>query len=181
MKTVYIGSANPVKISCTQKGFEAVMAEAAGYQFVGIAAPSGVSAQPMSNEETLLGAENRANYLKRRFPEGDFYVGIEGGVQKNGSALEAFAWIVIIFGNTMGRSQTATFQLPPAISTLIGQGVELGHADDMVFKRNNSKQGNGAVGLLTNNVIDRVEYYRHAVILALIPILQSRIYSEDNG
>lgn len=177
MKKVYIGSANPVKIACTKKGFEELIEEALNYQFIGFSAPSGVSDQPMGNQETLTGAENRAKYLKSEYPDGDYFVGIEGGVQKNGNEMEAFAWIVIMHGKFIGRSQTATFQLPPAIVTLIEQGIELGHADDMVFRRSNSKQGNGAVGILTNNVIDRVEYYRHAVILALIPMLQSPLYT----
>ena len=47
--------------------------------------------------------------------------------------------------------------------------MELGHADDQVFKRDNSKQANGAIGILTNNVIDREAYYIHAVIMALVP------------
>ena len=49
------------------------------------------------------------------------------------------------------------------------QGIELGHADDQVFGRSNSKQQNGSVGLLTGDVVDRTAYYVQAVILALIP------------
>ena len=40
---------------------------------------------------------------------------------------------------------------------------------DMPLGRSNSKQGNGAVGILTADVIDRTHYYEHAVILALVP------------
>ncbi len=46
----------------------------------------------------------------------------------------------------------------------------------MVFGRTNSKQGNGAVGLLTGDVIDRAAYYVHAVILALIPFRNPELY-----
>jgi inosine/xanthosine triphosphatase len=95
--------------------------------------------------------------------------------------MEAFAWIVVNGNNLSGKAQTSTFQLPPRIVDLINQGVELGHADDMVFKRKNSKQGNGAVGILTHNIIDRVEYYRHAVILALIPFVNQELYKENHG
>lgn len=59
--------------------------------------------------------------------------------------------------------------------------MEFGYADDMVFMRNNSKQGNGAVGIVINNVIDRVEYYRQAIILALIPIVNKELYQTKNG
>ncbi|MEA2092675.1 MAG: DUF84 family protein, partial [Patescibacteria group bacterium] len=55
------------------------------------------------------------------------------------------------------------------IIELIKEGKELGEADDIVFQRNNSKQENGAVGILTGDVVDRTKCYTEAVILALIP------------
>ena len=175
MGKIYIGSANPVKIECTRLGFQQVFNEQ--FEFVGVSVPSGVSDQPMTNEETLQGAVNRANNLKDQFDDGSFYVGIEGGIQELGEDMEAFAWIVITNGKVTGKAQTSTFLLPSKITELVRQGVELGHADDIVFERTNSKQGNGAVGILTNDVIDRVEYYRHAVILALIPFIHQELYN----
>jgi inosine/xanthosine triphosphatase len=181
LKKVYIGSENPVKIESAKKGFNEVFKHASTFEFIGKSVSSGVGDQPMTNEETLLGAENRALNLKEKFPDGEYYIGIEGGIHTVGNRMEAFAWIVIFGEKMIGRAQTSTFELPPKIVELIHQGIELGHADDMVFKRNNSKQGNGAVGILTNNVIDRVEYYRHAVILALIPFLNVEHYQMNNG
>lgn len=176
LKKVYIGSKNPVKIECTRKGFQEVFGNIDDFEFVGQSVDSGVSDQPMTSEETLLGAENRAKNLKTSYPDGEFYIGIEGGIQERGEEMEAFAWILISGNGLSGKAQTSTFQLPPKIVELIKQGVELGHADDMVFRRNNSKQGNGAVGILTGDVIDRVEYYRHAVILALIPFINKELF-----
>ena len=181
MKRIYIGSANPVKVECTRKGFEEVFTDISEFEFIGNSVPSGVGDQPMTNGETLLGARTRAENLKEKFHDGDFFVGIEGGIQVIGNEMEAFAWVVILSGNIVGKAQTSTFQLPYKIVELIHQGVELGHADDMVFQRNNSKQGNGAVGILTKNVINRVEYYRHAVILALIPFINKEYYKSNNG
>ena len=88
----------------------------------------------------------------------------------------AFAWISIISRHRQGEARTATFTLPPKISELIHQGIELGVADDLVFKRSNSKQSNGAVGILTHDLIDRAEYYRPAIILALIPFINPQLY-----
>jgi non-canonical (house-cleaning) NTP pyrophosphatase len=58
----------------------------------------------------------------------------------------------------------------------VRQGMELGDADDAVFGRSNSKQANGAVGILTGNVIDRAELYEQAVVLALIPFKNPELY-----
>jgi len=181
LQKVYIGSNNPVKIECTRIGFEAVFGSKHSFEFIGCSVTSGVSDQPMSNEETLKGAINRTKNLRRQYPDGDFFVGIEGGIQKTKEEMEAFAWIVITGNGICGKAQTSTFQLPPKITELINEGVELGHADDMVFQRKNSKQGNGAVGILTHDIIDRIEYYRHAVILALIPFVNSELYPVNHG
>ena len=59
---------------------------------------------------------------------------------------------------------------------MIKEGKELGEADDIVFNRNNSKQENGAVGILTGDVIDRMKYYTEAVILSLIPFKNVDLY-----
>jgi non-canonical (house-cleaning) NTP pyrophosphatase len=38
------------------------------------------------------------------------------------------------------------------------------------------KQANGAIGILTGDVIDRTELYQHAVILALVPFKNDGLY-----
>ncbi|MCE7994952.1 MAG: inosine/xanthosine triphosphatase [Roseivirga sp.] len=175
MKQVIIASKNPVKIQCVKQAFEKVFPQQ-DFHFTGISVPSGVSEQPMTDEETYAGARNRAINASKAQPEADFWAGVEGGIQKNGSEMEAFAWVVVMSSDKSGKARTASFQLPPAVVELIDQGMELGHADDVVFKRDNSKQKNGAVGILTNDLIDRVSYYEPAVILALIPFLNEGLY-----
>jgi inosine/xanthosine triphosphatase len=172
MKKVLIASKNPVKINATKKAFKEVFSDR--FEFKGVSVDSLVSDQPMSNDETLKGATNRLQNIKHL--EADYLVSIEGGVDLLDNNYEAFAWIVISDKNKIGKAKTASFALPLKISKLIKEGYELGDADDMVFKRSNSKQQNGAVGILTNNLIDRTEYYVHAIILALIPFTNSKLY-----
>ena len=59
---------------------------------------------------------------------------------------------------------------------LVKEGMELGKADDLVFNKDNSKQQGGSVGILTQGVVDRNEYYRQAIILALIPFLNENLF-----
>ena len=107
----------------------------------------------------------------------DFYVGIEGGIEESGLDMDAFAWVVIKSKDgRFGKSRTGTFFLPPQLVKLIKQGKELGEADDIVFDRVNSKQENGAVGVLTGNVINRTKYYTDAIILAIIPFKNVELY-----
>ena len=174
MPPISVASDNPVKIQAALLGFQRVF-PAALFAGVGVATQSGVSDQPMSDEETLTGARQRASNLRARVDDADYWVGIEGGVQPRGETLEAFAWVVVLGRERSGHSRTAAFPLPDEIATLVRQGVELGLADDAVFGRANSKQHNGSVGLLTNDVIDRTEYYAHAMVLALIPFLWPKL------
>ncbi|MEO1051588.1 MAG: inosine/xanthosine triphosphatase [Bacteroidota bacterium] len=175
MKKVIVASKNPVKITCTKTGFSKAL-ENQAFEFEGVSVPSDVSDQPMSDEETLQGAINRAKNARTAMSEAHFWVGIEGGVDFLNDELQAFAWVVIISEDRMGKSRTSTFFLPEEISHLVKDGIELGVADDMVFKRENSKQKNGAVGILTKDLIDRATYYEQAVILALVPFMNEDLY-----
>ncbi|NPV77096.1 MAG: inosine/xanthosine triphosphatase [Anaerolineae bacterium] len=179
MKKIVIASQNPVKINTTLSGFKQ-MFPSESFEARPIAAESGVSEQPFSDHETFLGAFNRARNALYIVPDGDYWVGIEGGVEKLGAEIAAFAWIVITDGLRIGRGKTGAFMLPRAIAELIQQGMELGKADDIFFNRSNSKQENGAIGLLTGNVIDRAKLYEQAVIMALIPFKNPDLYPEAN-
>ncbi len=172
MKKVIITSKNPVKINATKKAFEKVFNDR--FEFEGVSADSLVSDQPMNNAETLNGAMNRLKDIQHL--KADYFVSIEGGIDLLEDHYEAFAWIVIFDNDKFGKAKTATFPLPLKISKLIKEGYELGDADDIVFKRSNSKQKNGAVGILSDNLISRTDYYVHAIILALIPFSNSKLY-----
>jgi inosine/xanthosine triphosphatase len=147
---------------------------------------SGVSNQPFGDDETRIGAVNRANNAKDAFTLAnlrtpDFSIGLEGGVGPEGDGTktqgpwQCFAWMAVVSGaGILSCSRTASFTLPPAITALmISEGLELGDADDKIFGRSNSKQEDGSVGLLTGGVITRSLYYRHSMALALIPFIPS--------
>jgi inosine/xanthosine triphosphatase len=174
MKKVIVASKNPVKINATKIGFEKMFGT--DFEFVGISVPSGVPDQPISSNETLQGAKNRATNAQIEMPDADFWVGIEGGIEKQENDMECFAWCVVLSKEKMGKARTSTFFLPQKIVELVDSGMELGAADDVVFQRTNSKQANGAIGILTVDVIDRTSYYVDAAVLALIPFRNSELY-----
>lgn len=145
-------------------------------ELTGVSVDSGVPDQPMNDAETLNGAETRVENAKLQFPGHDFYVGVEGGVEDSASGLMAFAWIVISNHRQTGKARTAGFFLPPKVAELVHAGMELGDADDVVFKKENSKQQNGAVGLLTHDAITRKTLYMPAIQMAFIPFLNPDLY-----
>lgn len=175
---VVVASKNPVKLAAVEAAFTAVFASAgAAIDIAGVSVESGVSEQPLTDDETLTGASNRANHARSAEPEADYWVGLEGGLEQKNDTLEAFGWMVVLGKDGReGRSRTATFTLPEQVRQLIEKGYELGEADDIVFKRKNSKQENGAVGILTDNQVTRASYYEQALVLALIPHRNPELY-----
>lgn len=172
---IVVASKNPVKINATLDGFKKMFPDVV-FETESVLVPSGVSEQPRNDTETFTGALNRANTASKEIGQADFWIGIEGGIEEKGSDMEAFAWVVIKSKNKYGKGRTGTFFLPPKIAELIRQGKELGEANDIVFGRNNSKQEDGAVGILTGGVVDRTKYYTEAVIFALIPFRNEELY-----
>lgn len=181
LKTVMVASNNPVKIQAAKEGFVRMFPNEE-FTFQPISAISEVSDQPYTSAETLQGAYNRARNARAKAPQADYWVGIEGGVANTpegsltAGELCAFAWVVVLSPSRMGKGRTGTFFLPPQVAELVHAGRELGEADDVVFGRTNTKQENGAVGLLTGDIIDRAAFYEQAVILALIPFRNPELY-----
>jgi len=172
---VIVGSRNPVKVKCTENAFSSIFEDSFIVQ--GLNVDSKVSDQPKGDVETYTGAYNRAYASKNAFPEADFWVGIEGGVDHVGEQMVSFAWMVIMDGEgKIGKAKTATFFLPEALNKMVSDGMELGEADDKLFNKSNSKESDGAVGILTKGVISRSNYYQQALSLALIPFLQKELY-----
>lgn len=165
-----------MKIEAVKTGFTK-MFKRETFDFEGLSVPSGVQDQPMDDRTTLMGASNRANNAMAKASYADYWVGIEGGIEKTGEKeMQAFAWIVIRSKQYIGKGKTGTFYLPGEIIKLIEEGKELGEADDIVFSQNNSKEKNGAVGILTENVINRTDLYSQGVILALISFKHRDLY-----
>ncbi len=172
---VIVGSVNPVKINSVKQAFSKAFADVV-FEVEGISSESGVPEQPVGDSQTFHGAVNRAEYIYEKQPNADFWVGIEGGIEiDEEDDMEAFAWVYIKSSQLHGKAKTANFYIPKEVSNLVKDGIELGHADDMVFGKSNSKQTSGSVGILTKGLLNRTEYYEHAVLLALIPFLNPQL------
>ncbi|TBR43132.1 non-canonical purine NTP phosphatase [Marinomonas agarivorans] len=171
---VIVGSRNPVKINAAHKALSQLFSHQK-VNCTGIHAPSGVARQPMTLAETRLGAINRASYCRNN-TEADFYIAIEGGVDVLEDGPVTFAYVAILDNDT--RSITCSAQLP--LPKYVYQGLldeeELGDVMDKMFNTNNIKQKEGAIGLLTKNLVTRETCYTQAVIMAMAPFLNKSLY-----
>ncbi len=176
MKKVIVGSNNPVKLAATKEAFAQSFPDEE-FEFLTFSAPSGVSDQPMDQTETKQGALNRTEACKSEHPEADLYVGLEGGLEKIEGEYWAFAWMCVLSGSgSKGFGRTSSFLLPSKVSELINKGAELGTATDIVSNETNSKHKGGIIGILTNETITRKDFYRDAMVLALIPFVKPELY-----
>ena len=73
---IIVASKNPIKINAVKLGYSKVFSNL-DFECEGVSVPSDVSDQPMSNQETLQGAINRAIHAKSDFPHANYWVGIE--------------------------------------------------------------------------------------------------------
>lgn len=173
---IAVGSTNPAKVHAARDGAARMLGEV---EATGVHVPSGVSAQPHGDEEMIAGAEARASRALAAVAGASYGVGLEGGVDEHGGRMFACAWCAV--ADRSGRLSlacTGRFELPPAVAELVRQGVELGDADDRVFGRANSKQQEGAVGLLTRGRFTRASFYAEAVALAFIRVTNPDLFGE---
>lgn len=172
---VAIGSKNPVKIQSVKEAFELAWPNKK-WQFIGVDVKSGVSDQPMSDLESIKGAKTRAKRALKAL-DGDFGVGLEGGLQKVGKDWFDAGWIAVINkAGQVGIGSTVRMITPSKMMKLIKGGMELGLVNDKLFGINNSKHGDGHFGLMTNNIITRSSGYRDGVVTALVRFLKPEVF-----
>jgi len=168
---VVVASQNPAKMRAVQQAF-ALQFPGASIGYTATEAESGVSDQPLSDEETRRGAQNRAAKARQSHPDLDYWVGLEGGIETFGDQLMTFAWMAVLDKEgKLGTARTVSLPLPPAVRKLIDEGMELGEANDQVFSTVNSKHEGGAFGLLTGGRYTREGVYTEALVLALLPFV----------
>jgi inosine/xanthosine triphosphatase len=168
---VVIASRNPVKVGASRDAFKTLF-PGDTIEMSSVSVESGVSDQPMSDEETRRGARNRTAYASTAMPDADYWVGMEGGIEVIDDQLMAFAWMAVKGASgEISEARSVTLPLPPAVRELVESGLELGDANDRVFATVNSKQGGGAYGLLTGGLYTRESVYRQTLIIALTPFV----------
>lgn len=171
---VSLGSTNPVKRRAAESALQQLLgASAARVSCVEV--DSGVPGQPWGDEQTRLGASNRALAALEACgaAAGTLGLGLEGGVASEAGRLWAFSWAVVVgTGGERGEARSAAFALPASVAAWLTRGLELGDAMDRTFGVEGSKRDLGAVGLLTGGALDRAALYAQPVLLALAALLR---------
>lgn len=128
---------------------------------------SDVSNQPFGDEETRVGALNRA---RKASASGQNFagVGLEGGVRLIDDKLYLCNWGALALPDgsefTAGGAQ---IQVPDEIAREILSGKELGPVVDQYFHKQNTRHNEGAIGILTNGAVSRTDLFAHILHLLI--------------
>lgn len=173
---VVVGSKNPMKLQVAVKVFLDVFPDTE-IEFVTCAAESSVADQPYGTVEMKDGAFNRTESAKKLVPGGDYFVGMEGGIEVIDDAYWVTAWMCVQDrAGKVGYGRTSAYQLPVAIVTLLKEGKELSKAGDMVMGKEDIGKKGGVIGVLTDDSIKRADFYQQALRFALVPFTKPDLY-----
>ena len=156
IKKAYIASTNQVKVNALKE----VLSD---YEIISIKVDSGVSNQPKSDEETILGAINRAKAL----PGDGLRFGLEAGVTRQFGKLYLVNFGALIDKNNNIYTAGGTrIELPKVIEDKIfNEGKELALIMEELFQEKDVRSHQGAIGIFTSNMVKRIDIFTHIIKL----------------
>lgn len=159
---IIIGTQNIAKIDAIQKAFSSYINSES--EFISLDVESLVSAQPISDDETLRGAVNRAkNALNQQ--QGHAAIGLEGGVKWVNHQLYLCNWGALVTAEgEVFTASGAGVPLPVEIAEGIKEGKELGPLMDNYTNRQGIRHKEGAIGVFTNGMVTRSQMFEHIVV-----------------
>ncbi len=180
--------------------FSAVLAPETQFEVVGVEVESGVSHTPLSREELMRGARQRAEALVRLAGQNGaawkYFVGLEGGldvVQESATPEEMLrhaaskqighrhvfleSWAYVSNGARGHYGRSGGIEIPETLAReVLDNGVELSVAIDKFAGAVGIRDAQGAWGVLSSNFITRQEAFRVAVVAAFAPFYNESMY-----
>lgn len=180
--TIAIGSTNKSKVQALGEVLRDYPSLAAA-NLVPVSVPSEVADQPLSMEETIRGAKNRAKNAFAACDACQFSFGIESGLMQAPGTQTGFfegSICAIYDGEEYRIGVSCGFEVPPQILDLVlNKKMDLGQACYHFGITNNSSLGTseGLIGILTKGRIDRKENTKQCIIAALVQLENANLYS----
>ncbi|HKV23661.1 MAG TPA: inosine/xanthosine triphosphatase [Candidatus Acidoferrum sp.] len=185
---VAVGSTRRPKLEAVARALDAIahkLAPDADFEVTGIAVESGVSLTPTSSEEMMRGALQRADALAAiargcRKPW-SYLIGLEGGLEvlQDDRSRRVFleSWAYVSDGRRGFYGRSGGIEVPEELAhEVIERGFDLSDAIDRYAGAVGIRDGQGAWGVLSGDVIQRDESFRIAVIAAFAPFYNARMY-----
>ena len=188
---VAVGSVRKPKLAAVHEAVAALadtLSAGVAIEIVGVEVESGVRDTPLSREESMRGARQRAETLQKMAQEEakpwNYFVGLEGGldsVMENGE-LRVFleSWVYVSDGTRGYFGRSGAVELPEALAEeVFVKGTDLSIAIDRFAGEAGIRDAQGAWGVLSANKITRQEAFRVALIAAFAPFFNSNAYRKS--
>lgn len=173
---IAVGSHNPIKIAAVRNVLLRVHPRA---RFAAVEVDSTVSSMPLSDQEAIKGACQRARRA-RTLLNADLGIGLEGGSTTICGQHMTAGWAAVFDGKRFGVGGGGHLLLPPEVDRkILHEDKELGTAIDELIGEENIKQKMGAIGILTKGLSTRQRAYEYILIYALAPLLSPQLYTTD--
>ena len=170
---VLIGTKNPGKIEGAKRALSKYFND---FELIGVKVESDVPDQPVGIE-TYNGALNRVNnlvkYAKENNLQADMFMSVESGLTSELGfwAITNIAVIKNAKGET-GVGSSASFPVPNKYVEPI-KTETLGTVMDNIFNESDLRSSTGGIGLLTKEVVTRIDLSCDAFLMALTPFINS--------
>ena len=202
--TIAVGSKRGPKVNAVSEAlhsFSGALPHDAEFEVVGVEVESGVSHTPVSRDELMRGARQRAEALAELAHQNgsswQYFVGLEGGldvVHEGASTDEVLrhsklrqnghrrvfleSWAYVFDGACGHYGRSGSIETPEALAhEVLENGLELAVAIDRFAGAVGIRDAQGAWGVLSNNLITRQEAFRVAVVAAFAPLYNLKMYS----
>ena len=176
---VAVGTKNRAKIEGVSRALGKAWADA---EIISVESDSGVSAMPMTDEEGILGAINRAKGALKSVAGAVYGIGLEGTANENKYGVFLGGWVAIV-DNTgkAGIGSSGKVLLPEWIAKRLKAGEELGPITQNMMgdSENKIRHSLGTCGLLTNGLYTRVDEFEEATKCALAKFLAGDFYEKE--
>ena len=176
--TIAVGSTNPAKMKGARLAFSRLFRDVVLKE---VDTTSFVKAQPLSLEETMEGAEERAVFAFES-ARPDFGVGVEAGLVQLGKGwpghyLNLQIAAVVDHAGNLSFGCSSGFPIPASFVAKLKQNrEELDHYTHELTGAREVREEHGIVYHLSGRRLSRVEMTEQCVSMALIPWQNAKLY-----
>ena len=181
---IALGSQNAAKLAAARAAAGRVATLEPAWQdaeIVGVTVTASVPAMPLTDDELLRGARERAEAARLAVPDARVGVGLEGGFH---SVKIDGAWVTFLrgwaFATDGGRGSwgvTPSIVVPDSLARrVIEGGRELSEVIDEATGETDIRSKQGAWGVLSRDLLTRSMSFESALLAAFAPFYNPKFY-----
>ncbi|HTX18600.1 MAG TPA: inosine/xanthosine triphosphatase [Bacteroidota bacterium] len=184
---VLIASTRTPKINGVKRAFRRLTGEKEfpAILFESISVESGVKDTPLSVDELMTGARQRAELATSAWnrkgattADSLFAVGVEGGISIMGERAFLQSWACVLRNGSSSFGSSGSIELPHAVAeAVVTEGKDLGEIIDRFAGQLDVRSNQGTWGILTKDLVTREDSFELATLNALAPYFNSELYS----